>query len=455
MNLYEFKCNTSTKQDQVIAKAIQSFQYIRNKSLHFWAKHTELEKELPDETLKCFLDDINDAKPFLSVLAYDSQKLAAIQTKQTIKKFFQSGKHKLPEFKKNQRSIDFGANDFTLNTDCTEITFFKIGTLPLTGDSKGLKSKLDKNHSRLKKATLIKRLDGYYVRITIDTPERTKPHHQDLKQSIKVITHIEASEASLKTQQVIAKTQKKISKKSKGSANCIKLKNKLNLKLLKLRRQLKALASNIAKAALKSHDLVVYTNKQVLPPNVSNNESKSFLWEVFTKELTRQTKFELGLLYRLKSNASYDSSIGRYNAFLNEETRLMPLDKQMASAALQRACEGKADVYTSPNYVERKLNDTRYQYFCGSHASSKNHLETGSTNTSNNSTVRSTGTGLSDMFKMSGDQKACGQDSNRKHDLDLGGIRKVKKIFTVAQQNEPSEYTNADRMKDLYGDTEL
>lgn len=375
MNLYEFKCTTSTKQDQVIAKALQSFQFIRNKSLHFWAKHTKLETELPDETLKCFLDDINDDKPFLAVLAYDSQKLAVIQTKQVIKKFFQSGKHKLPEFKKNQRSIDFGTKDFTLNSECTEITFFKIGTLGLTGDSSGLKSKLDKNHSRIKKATIVKRLDGYYVRITIDTPERTKPHHQDLKQSIKVITHIKhVPETALKTQLVIAKTQKKISKKSKGSANFNKMKHKLNLKLLKLRRQLKALASNIAKAALKSHDLVVYTNEQVLPPNVSNNESKSFLWKMLLKELSRQTKFELGLLYRLKSNASYDSSVERYNAFLNEETRLMPLDRQMASAALQRACEGKAVVLVHRNYMERKLNDTRYQYFCGGHARSDKHV---------------------------------------------------------------------------------
>lgn len=75
----------------------------------------------------------------------------------------------------------------------------------------------------------------------------------------------------------------------------------------------------------------------------------------------------------------------------------------------------------------------------------KTNIETGSANTSNNSTVGSTGTGLSDMFKMSDDQKACGQDTN------LGGIRKIKKTYSLASQSEIDNIFDYDHIEDLDG----
>jgi putative transposase len=274
MLVLEFKTYGKALQFNAIDEAIQTTQFIRNKSIRLW---------MDGGAKSCF--DLNKhcavlAKEFdfASKLNSQARQSAAERAWSAIARFYDNckqqipGKKGFPQFQKDCRSVEYKTSGWKLADDCKSILFTDkcgIGKLKL----KGTQDLHFYQPDQIKRVRLVKRADGYYVQfcVSVDRMETVEPsgiaigldvglndfYTDSNNQTIENPRFLRKGERRLKM------AQKRGSKRIKGSNNRQKARQTLGKRHLKISRQRKDHAIKLARCVITSNDVVAYEDLRI------------------------------------------------------------------------------------------------------------------------------------------------------------------------------------------------
>jgi putative transposase len=126
---------------------------------------------------------------------------------------------------------------------------------------------------QIKRVRVVRRADGYYAQFCIDAQriEKREPTGKTIGLDVG-LTHfytdsdgqtVENPRHLKKSEKVLKRLSRKLSKTKKGSKNRVKARNLLSRKHLKVSRQRKDFAVKLARCVVQSNDLVAYEDLQV------------------------------------------------------------------------------------------------------------------------------------------------------------------------------------------------
>ncbi len=274
MIVLEFKLKGKPQQYRVIDDMIRTAQFIRNKALRFWMDNRGV--KLPDLYKQCAIM----AKEFewagklnsMARQASAERALMAIQRFCSNCKAKKLGKKGYPQFKKFTRSVEYKTSGWKLSCDKKCLTFtdgFAAGTFKLVGNR-------DLHFyapNEIKRVRVVRRADGYYAQliINVERVEEVVPTGKAIGLDVGLNHFLtDSTGATLpnprhlrKSEKALKRTQRRVSRKKKGSANRKKAINRLGRKHLKVSRQRKDFAVHAALCVVKSNDFVAYEHLQV------------------------------------------------------------------------------------------------------------------------------------------------------------------------------------------------
>lgn len=280
MIVLEFKLKGKPQQYRVIDDMIRTAQFIRNKALRYWMDNQGV--KLSDLYKQCAIM----AKEFewagkLNSMARQASAERAIFSIQRFLANCQAkkpGKKGYPQFKKSPRSVEYKTSGWKLSPDKKHLTFtdgFAAGTFKLVGNRELYFYAPDE----IKRVRVIRRADGCYVQfcINVERVEEVVPTGKAVGLDVGLNHFYTDSTGAtvpnprhlLKSELALKRSQRRVSKKKKGSSNRKKAINKLGRKHLKVSRQRKDFAIHTALCVVKSSDFVAYEDLQV--PNMVKN----------------------------------------------------------------------------------------------------------------------------------------------------------------------------------------
>lgn len=274
MLIFEFKAYGKTVQYSAIDEAIRTCQFIRNKALRFWIDNPKATKY--DLNKQCAV--LAKEFPFADELNSMARQSAAERAWAAISRFYENckkqvaGKKGFPQFQKDCRSVEYKTTGWKLAEDRKSITLTDkkgIGRLKL----KGTRDLNFYQPDQIKRVRLVKRADGYYVQLCVSA-EREEAliatgktvgldvglnsfYTDSSGLGVENPRFYRTGEAKLK------RSQKRVSRKVKGSKNRIKQRTRLGKIHLKVSRQRKDHAIKLALSVIKSNDLVAYEDLRV------------------------------------------------------------------------------------------------------------------------------------------------------------------------------------------------
>ncbi len=208
-----------------------------------------------------------------------------------------SGKKGYPKFQKDNRSVEYKTTGWKLSDDRKVITFtdgFGIGSFKLIGSR-------DLNFcspEQIKRVRIVKRTDGYYCQfcIAVERNITTEPTGKAVGIDLGLKYFLKGSDGQTienprylqKSEGVLKRLQRRVSRKQKGSKNRIKARKRLAKKHLQVSRRRKDFAVKTARALILSHDLIAYENLQVRNMVRNRSLAKSISdasWSVFVEWL--------------------------------------------------------------------------------------------------------------------------------------------------------------------------
>lgn len=274
MLVYEFKAYGKPTQFRAIDEAIRTGQFVGNKCIRYWMDTKKVNKY--DLNKLCAV--LASQFPFVSELNSMARQAHAERAWSAISRFYDNckkgvkGKKGFPKFEKNARSVEYKTSGWKLSQNRKQITFIDkkgIGILKLKGG-------YDLNFyqlSQIKRVRIVRRADGYYVQFGVkaernETIEPTgntigidvglKDFYTDSNgETVENPRFLRQSEARVK------KAQRRVSKRVKGSNNRRKARQVLGRRHLKISRQRKDHAINLARCVITSNDVVVYEDLRV------------------------------------------------------------------------------------------------------------------------------------------------------------------------------------------------
>ena len=275
MIVREFKAKGKTTQYAAIDEAIKTAQFVRNKCIRFWMDNRGVgQKELyRHNTL------LRAEFPFVNALNSHACQVAVEWAYSSIARFYDNcrksvpGKKGYPKFKKNCRSVEYKTSGWKLSPDRRSINFIDkkgIAKLKLKGTWDLHFYQLD----QIKRVRLVRRADGYYVQFLI----KVEGEKVDIQPTGKIVGldvglkefytdsngHTEPNPKFYRTGEKRLKYgQRRISRKSKGSANRKKAINRLGRVHLKISRQREEHARKLARCVIQSNDLVAYEDLRI------------------------------------------------------------------------------------------------------------------------------------------------------------------------------------------------
>jgi len=275
MIVREFKAKGKTTQYAAIDEAIKTAQFVRNKCVRFWMDNRGVgQKELYRHNTA-----LRAEYPFVKALNSHACQVAVERAYSSIARFYDNckktvpGKKGYPQFKKNCRSVEYKTSGWSFSLDRKQINFLDkkgIGKLRLKGTWDLNFYQLD----QIKRVRLVRRADGYYVQFLIKV-ENTFPALQPTGKTIGLDVgvkefytdsngHAEPNPKFYRTGEKRLKfSQRRISRKKKGSANRKKAINKLGRVHLKISRQREEHAKKVARCVIQSNDLVAYEDLRI------------------------------------------------------------------------------------------------------------------------------------------------------------------------------------------------
>jgi putative transposase len=275
MSVLEFKAKGKTTQYAAIDEAIKTAQFVRNKCVRFWMDNRGVgQKELYRHNTA-----LRAEYPFVKALNSHACQVAVERAYSSIARFYDNckktvpGKKGYPQFKKNCRSVEYKTSGWSLSLDRKQINFLDkkgIGKLRLKGTWDLNFYQLD----QIKRVRLVRRADGYYVQFLIKV-ENSFPALQPTSKTIGLDVgvkefytdsngHTEPNPKFYRTGEKRLKfSQRRVSRKKKGSVNRKKAINKLGRVHLKISRQREEHAKKVARCVIQSNDLVAYEDLRI------------------------------------------------------------------------------------------------------------------------------------------------------------------------------------------------
>jgi putative transposase len=274
MLVLEFKAYGKAIQRQAIDEAIRTVQFIRNKSLRLWMDGQA--KSWVELSRHCAL--LAKEFPFANKLNSMARQAAAERAWSSISRFFENckkgliGKKGFPQFQKDCRSVEYKTSGWRLASDRKSITFTdknEIGKLKL----KGTRDLHFYHPDQIKRVRLVKRADGVHVQfcVQVERIEQIEPSGNAVGIDVGLKEFYTDSNGAMienprflrKGEQVLKRSQRRVSRKVKGSSNRRKARQILGKRHLKISRQRKDHAVKLARSVIRSNDLVAYEDLRI------------------------------------------------------------------------------------------------------------------------------------------------------------------------------------------------
>lgn len=274
MLVLEFKTYGKPDQFNAIDEGIRITQFIRNKSIRIWMDG--LAKSWVELSRHCAV--LAKEFDFANKLNSMARQAAAERAWASISRFYDnckkkvSGKKGFPTFRKDCRSIEYKTSGWKISDDHKSITFTDkvgIGKLKL----KGTRDLHFYQLGQIKRVRLVRRADGYYVQFCVSTDrnEVIEPSGKAVGLDVGLKEFYTDSEGEMmenprflrKAEKVLKRSQRRVSKKVKGSKNRGKARVILGKRHLKISRQRKDHAIKLARCVITSNDVVAYEDLRI------------------------------------------------------------------------------------------------------------------------------------------------------------------------------------------------
>jgi putative transposase len=274
MLILEFKIKAKPQQQSAMDEAIRSFQFVRNKCLRYWMDNEKVNKFDLNKYCAVLAKEFS----FANELNSQARQAAAERAWVSISRFFDNCKSQIPgrkgypRFQKDNRSVEYKTTGWKLSEDKRFITFTdkkNIGRVKLLGSRDLNFYSVD----QIKRVRIVKRADGYYCQIAanVDRTEPLEPTGSMVGLDVGLEAFYTDSNGNKevnprllrKGEQSLKRSQRRVSKKVKGSQNRRKARKVLARAHLKISRQRKDHAVKLARCVIQSNDLVVYENLRV------------------------------------------------------------------------------------------------------------------------------------------------------------------------------------------------
>ena len=274
MLVLEFKAYGKSIQFKAVDEAIRTAQFIRNRCIRLWMDNKGTGK--------------NDLQKYCAVLAKNfafanelnsmARQASAERAWSSINRFFENckkgipGKKGFPKFQKDCRSVEYKTSGWKLAENRKSITFTdkkNIGRLKL----KGTRDLHFYQPDQIKRVRLIRRADGVYVQFCVDVnrSEVLEPSGNTIGLDVGLKEYYTDSEGVMienpnflrKGETVLKRSQRRVSRKVKGSSNRRKARQILGKHHLKISRQRKDHAVKLARCVITSNDVVAYEDLRI------------------------------------------------------------------------------------------------------------------------------------------------------------------------------------------------
>jgi putative transposase len=274
MLVLEFKTYGKSKQFSAVDEAIRTAKFIRNSCLRYWMDNKGVNKFDLNKYCAVLARDF----PFADELNSMARQSSAERAWSAISRFFENCKKGLsrkkgyPQFQKDCRSVEYKTSGWKLADDRKSITFTDkklIGRLKLKGTRDLHFYQVD----QIKRVRLVRRADGVYVQfcVQVDRTEQIEPSGSVVGLDVGLNDFytdsnnqtVENPRFLRKSEQVLKRSQRRVSRKVKGSNNRRKARVVLGKRHLKISRQRKDHAVKLARCVITSNDVVAYEDLRI------------------------------------------------------------------------------------------------------------------------------------------------------------------------------------------------
>ncbi|QSV63739.1 MAG: transposase [Dolichospermum sp. DL01] len=274
MLVFEFKAYGKSAQIKAIDDAIRTAQFIRNSCIRLWMDVQGIGKN--DLQKYCAVLAANF--PFANELNSMARQSSAERAWASITRFYNNCKKGIPglkgfpQFQKDCRSVEYKTSGWKLASDRKFITFTDkkgIGQLKL----KGTRDLHFYQINQIKRVRLVKRGDGYYCQFCIDVnrQENIEPSGNTIGLDVGLKEYYTDSHGVMVEnpkflragEKVLKRSQRRVSRKVKGSKNRGKARQILGKRHLKISRKRKDHAIKLARCVVQSNDLIAYEDLRI------------------------------------------------------------------------------------------------------------------------------------------------------------------------------------------------
>lgn len=274
MLVFEFKVYGKSVQLTAIDDAIRTAQFVRNSCIRLWMDV----KGTGKNDLQKYCAVLAANFPFANELNSMARQASAERAWSSITRFYDnckkgiSGKKGFPQFQKDCRSVEYKTSGWKLADNRKFITFTDkkdIGRLKI----KGTRDLHFYQINQIKRVRLVKRADGYYCQFCIDVirQENIEPSGNTIGLDVGLKEYCTDSNGVMVEnpkflrigEKVLKRSQRRVSRKVKGSKNRGKARQILGKRHLKISRQRKDHAVKLARCVVQSNDLIAYEDLRI------------------------------------------------------------------------------------------------------------------------------------------------------------------------------------------------
>jgi putative transposase len=274
MLVFEFKAYGKSAQLVAIDDAMRTAKFIRNSCIRLWMDV----KGTGKNDLQKYCAVLAANFPFANELNSMARQASAERAWSSISRFYENCKKGIPglkgypQFQKDCRSVEYKSSGWKLADNRKSITFTDkkgIGKLKL----KGTRDLHFYQINQIKRVRLVKRADGVYAQFCIDVErsENIEPTGNTVGLDVGLKeyytdsdgTMVENPKFLLRSEKVLKRSQRRVSRKVKGSKNRGKARQILGKRHLKISRQRKDHAVKLARCVVQSNDLIAYENLSI------------------------------------------------------------------------------------------------------------------------------------------------------------------------------------------------
>ncbi|MHC5594402.1 MAG: RNA-guided endonuclease InsQ/TnpB family protein [Nostoc sp.] len=274
MLVFEFKAYGKSAQTAAIDDAIRTGKFVRNSCIRLWMDV----KGTGKNDLQKYCAVLAANFPFANELNSMARQASAERAWSSISRFYENckkgipGKKGYPQFQKDCRTVEYKTSGWKLADDRKSITFSDkkgIGKLNL----KGTRDLHFYQINQIKRVRLVKRADGVYVQfcIDVDRSEDIEPTGNTIGLDVGLKEYYTDSDGTMVEnpkfirigEKVLKRSQRRISRRVKGSKNRGKARQILGKRHLKISRQRKDHAVKLARCVVQSNDLIAYEDLRI------------------------------------------------------------------------------------------------------------------------------------------------------------------------------------------------